>query len=75
MPKLALKPSAITPRQNAKNAAEGQSEMTDADRQNVPTGATYYDYIPAQPVHGSVRPALRNYLFFDYHVATQRTPK
>lgn len=57
-----------------KNPA-GVWAMTDADRQNVPTGATYYNYIPAQPVHGSVRPALRNYLFFDYHVTTQRTPK
>lgn len=48
--------------------------MTDADQQNVPTGATYYNYIPKQPVHGSPKPARRQYLFFDWHVQTMRTP-
>jgi prepilin-type N-terminal cleavage/methylation domain-containing protein/prepilin-type processing-associated H-X9-DG protein len=47
--------------------------MTDADQQNVPTGATYYEYIPKAPVHGAARPALRNYLWFDWHVSSMRS--
>jgi prepilin-type N-terminal cleavage/methylation domain-containing protein len=49
--------------------------MTDADQQNVPTGATYYNYIPKVPVHGTIKPAQRQYLFFDWHVQSMRTPQ
>lgn len=49
--------------------------MTDADKQNVPTGATYYKYIPDFPVHGAKKPAQRQYLFFDWHVQSMRTPQ
>lgn len=52
--------------------------MTDADQQNVPSGSTYYSYIPSKPVH-SLRPgptkpnAWRNYLYFDWSVRFQET--
>jgi len=39
------------------------------------TAATYQNYVAKLPVHGPPSPALRNYLFFDWHVAAQRTPK
>ena len=44
--------------------------MIDADRQNVSSGATYYGYIPAMPVHnnrpgGPASTVLRNALYFD----------
>jgi prepilin-type processing-associated H-X9-DG protein len=51
-----------------------QWAMTDADKTNVPTGATYYGWLPDQPVHGSGKPVLRNYLYFDFHVASKKTP-
>ena len=34
--------------------------------------ATYEDYVPLKPVHGSTMPALRVRLFFDWHVATEK---
>ena len=49
--------------------------MTDADQQNVPTGASYFSYIAKNPVHGSKSPALRNYLYFDWSVRSAKTPK
>jgi prepilin-type N-terminal cleavage/methylation domain-containing protein/prepilin-type processing-associated H-X9-DG protein len=53
--------------------------LTDCDKQLLTslgiTSATYMDYIPLKPVHGSEMPALRNYLYFDFHVAPARTPK
>lgn len=49
--------------------------MTDADQQNVPSGATYYTYIAKFPVHGSAKPALRNYIFFDWSVRPMKTPQ
>lgn len=49
--------------------------MTDADQQNVPSGATYYSYIAKDPVHGPKTPALRNYIFFDWSVRSAKTPK
>jgi len=39
--------------------------MTDVDQQNGISAAYYYDFLPANPVHGKVR----NQLFFDWHVA------
>jgi len=39
------------------------------------TGATYQDYVAKLPAHGSTTPALRNYLFFDWHVSSLKTPK
>jgi len=47
-----------------------QWALTDADQQNVPGGATYFGWLPEKPVHGSVNPPLRQYLFFDWHVAS-----
>lgn len=53
--------------------------FTDCDKQLMTalgiTSATYIDYIPLEPVHGSKSPALRNYLFFDWHVESRRTPR
>ncbi len=52
--------------------------MTDCDKQLLTsrgiTSATYIDYIPLEPVHGSKIPALRQYLFFDWSVRSMRTP-
>lgn len=50
--------------------------MTDCDKQLL-TGlgisqATYIDYIAVEPVHGGKKPALRNYMFFDFSVRSQR---
>ena len=53
--------------------ASDQWAITDADKLNVPTGATYYGWLPDQPVHGTVKPALRQYLFFDWHVKSKKT--
>ena len=53
--------------------ASDQWAITDADKLNVPTGATYYGWLPDQPVHGTVKPALRQYLFFDWHVKPKKT--
>jgi len=39
------------------------------------TSATYQDYVAKLPVHGPTSPALRNYLFFDWHVASRKMPK
>ncbi len=50
-----------------------QWAMTDADKYNVPTGASYYGWLPDKPVHGSTAPALRQYLYFDWHVASKKT--
>ena len=49
--------------------------MTDADQVNVPTGASYYNFIAKDPVHGTKAPALRNYLFFDWSVRAMKTPR
>jgi len=39
------------------------------------TAATYNDYVAKVPAHGPKSPALRNYLFYDWHVESRRTPK
>lgn len=48
--------------------------MTDADQQNVPSLATYYQFVPKRPVHGSAKPALRTYMYFDWSVRVGKTP-
>ena len=58
--------------------AAQQWAICDADKVNVPTGATYYSWLPDKPVHGSVKRgnsvyATRQTLFFDWHVATVQT--
>jgi prepilin-type N-terminal cleavage/methylation domain-containing protein/prepilin-type processing-associated H-X9-DG protein len=53
--------------------------FTDCDKQLLTslgiTSATYMEYIAVKPVHGSETPSLRNYLYFDFHVAPAKTPK
>lgn len=53
--------------------------FTDCDKQLLTslgiTSATYLDYIPKEPVHGAKSPAMRNYLYYDWHVGTKKTPK
>lgn len=54
--------------------------MTDCDVQLLKEGfgitsATYLDYIPKAPVHGGPKPALRNYLHYDWSVRARRTPQ
>ena len=53
--------------------------MTDCDQQLLTgsgiTSATYQNYVPLQPVHGSKRPALRQYLYYDWSVRSLRTPE
>lgn len=51
----------------------GQWAITDADKFNVPTGATYYKWLPNEPVHGTIRPALRQTLYFDWHVQSRKS--
>jgi prepilin-type N-terminal cleavage/methylation domain-containing protein len=52
--------------------------LTDCDIQLLTglgiTSATYMDYIAKEPVHGSKRPALRNYMYFDCSVRARKTP-
>ena len=52
--------------------ASDQWAITDADKLNNP-GSTYYDWLPNLPVHGSITPALRQYLYFDWHVTSRKT--
>lgn len=53
--------------------------MTDCDRPLLDafgyTSSTYYNYVAVQPAHGVRKPVLRNCLFFDFHVASRKTPK
>jgi len=52
--------------------------LTDCDKQLLLslgiTSATYQDYVAIEPVHSAKKPALRNYLYFDWHVAAKKTP-
>ncbi len=58
--------------------------MTDCDKQimdyllgpglGAGAGATYYNYVPALPVHSGKLPGRRNYLFFDWSVRSVSTP-
>jgi prepilin-type N-terminal cleavage/methylation domain-containing protein/prepilin-type processing-associated H-X9-DG protein len=71
-------PAAAPKKQTAIKKPSDTWAMTDCDRQLLLglgiTAATYQDYVPLEPVHGTKKPALRNYLYFDWHVAPQRTP-
>ena len=52
--------------------------MTDCDLQLLLsfgiTGASYQNYVAKEPVHGSKKPALRNYLYFDWSSRSAKTP-
>jgi hypothetical protein len=56
----------------------GEWALTDCDLQLLTglgiTSATYMNYIAKEPVHGSKRPALRNYMYFDWSVRARKTP-
>ena len=53
--------------------------MTDCDEQLLASlgisGATYQGYIAVKPVHGSITPALRQYLYYDWSVRAVKTPQ
>ena len=56
--------------------------MTDCDVQFLnsqgftpSSGVTYYNYVPALPVHSGKSPARRNYLYYDWSVRNVATPK
>ncbi len=53
--------------------------MTDCDQQLMNSlgvsGATYYGYVPALPVHSGKSPARRNYLYYDWSVRNVSTPQ
>jgi type II secretory pathway pseudopilin PulG len=70
-----LLPNGSSPMQKVTSIprASAQWAMTDADKSNVPPGATYYGWLPDKPVHGSIVPALRQYLYFDFHVNSRKT--
>ncbi len=53
--------------------------MTDCDKQLMVDGfgitaATYINYIPLLPVHNGPKPAIRNYLFYDWSVRSMKSP-
>jgi prepilin-type N-terminal cleavage/methylation domain-containing protein len=63
------------------NTIRNRSEawaMTDCDQQLLTsqgiTAATYQNYVPALPVHGSQKPATRQYLYYDWSVRSAKTP-
>jgi prepilin-type N-terminal cleavage/methylation domain-containing protein len=51
--------------------------MTDCDYKLLNglgiTSSTYLDYIPENPVHGAIAPAVRNYLYYDFSVRRLKT--
>jgi prepilin-type N-terminal cleavage/methylation domain-containing protein/prepilin-type processing-associated H-X9-DG protein len=67
-------PFAAPPKQSVIRKPADTWAMTDCDLQLVKglgiTSSTYMDYIALEPVHGSKKPALRNYLYFDWHVSS-----
>ena len=69
----ATKPSKIT----ALKMPSESWAMVDCDKKLLTdlnyTGSTYYNYVAVDPVHGSKSPALRNFLYFDFHVAPKKT--
>jgi prepilin-type N-terminal cleavage/methylation domain-containing protein/prepilin-type processing-associated H-X9-DG protein len=71
-------PYAAPQKQSAIKKPSDTWAMTDCDKQLLTgmgiTSATYIDYIAVEPVHGSKKPALRNYLYFDWHVSARKTP-
>jgi prepilin-type N-terminal cleavage/methylation domain-containing protein/prepilin-type processing-associated H-X9-DG protein len=48
--------------------------MEDLDLQGEPdaSGGTYVNYVPKTPVHSGLNPAVRNYLYFDWHVQARK---
>jgi prepilin-type N-terminal cleavage/methylation domain-containing protein len=52
--------------------------MTDCDQQLLTSlgigGATYQNYVPKLPVHSGQKPAIRQYLNFDWSVRSKATP-
>ena len=75
VPPPALLPNGSTPMAKVPSIPRPSTQwaLTDADKLNVPTGASYYSWLPDRPVHGSTKPALREYLFFDWHVSPRKT--
>jgi prepilin-type N-terminal cleavage/methylation domain-containing protein/prepilin-type processing-associated H-X9-DG protein len=71
-------PTAAPQKQTAFKKPSDSWAITDCDVQLLLslgiTSATYQNYVPLEPVHGSKKPALRNYLYFDWHVAQKKTP-
>lgn len=53
--------------------------MTDCDQQFMTSigvsSATYFQYVPAFPVHSGKSPARRNYLYYDWSVRNLATPQ
>ncbi len=48
--------------------------IEDLDLQGEPgaSGGTYVNFVAKKPVHGGINPAVRNYLFFDWHVGARK---
>ena len=71
-------PAADSIKQTAIMKPSDQYAMLDCDKQLMDWlgySSTYYNYVAVYPVHGSKVPALRNYLYFDFHVGTKKTPR
>lgn len=72
-------PVAATKKSTAIRRASDTWAMTDCDKQLLTslgiTSATYLDYIPTDPYHGTKSPASRQYLFYDWSVRSVKTPK
>ena len=60
-------PRKLVELQSARSLSESPT-MVDLDQQVVPYAATLYPNAPTKPMHGN----LRNYLYFDGHVATKK---
>jgi prepilin-type N-terminal cleavage/methylation domain-containing protein/prepilin-type processing-associated H-X9-DG protein len=71
-------PYAVPQKQTALKKPSDTWAMTDCDLQLLLsfkiTLATYQNYVAVDPVHSTKTPALRNYLYFDWHVAAKKTP-
>jgi prepilin-type N-terminal cleavage/methylation domain-containing protein/prepilin-type processing-associated H-X9-DG protein len=71
-------PAAASKKQTLFKKPSDTWAMTDCDVQLLEsfliTSATYQKYVPVEPVHSTKKPALRNYLYFDWHVAAKKTP-
>src|SRR5436853_38190 len=51
-----------------------QSRPMFLERIQPRAGASYYSWLPDKPVHGKQNPPVRNYLFFNWHVASEKRP-
>jgi prepilin-type N-terminal cleavage/methylation domain-containing protein len=70
-------PAATAMKTYAIKAPSDTWAMTDCDKQLMDWlgySSTYYNYVAVLPVHGGIKPALRNCLYFDFHVGTRKTP-